>query len=300
MKNRRIGPDEVIEKFGVGAGQGDRRAGAVRRHASTTCPARPASASRPRPQLINEYGDLDTLLARAGEIKQDKRRETLIELRRPDPPVARAGARSTATRRCRRRSTTLEVARAGPGDAARLPGADGVPHARRAASAGKPADVAGRRRRRGARHRRRAGRGAPRPLTAAPIDVAAYECVRDAASAGRLDRPRPRAPALVALRHRDRRALDAMRADLVRRLARRRRRARPATSRSATREARRPTCSAGSMLAAGQIPLDRRSAMLKPLLEDPSVLKVAQNAKYDWPVFAALRHRRRARSTTRC
>ncbi|MEQ9200890.1 MAG: 5'-3' exonuclease H3TH domain-containing protein, partial [Rhodospirillales bacterium] len=29
--------------------------------------------------LINEYGDLDTLLARAGEIKQNKRRENLIE-----------------------------------------------------------------------------------------------------------------------------------------------------------------------------------------------------------------------------
>ena len=28
-------------------------------------------------QLIGEYGDLDTLLARAGEIKQNKRRETL-------------------------------------------------------------------------------------------------------------------------------------------------------------------------------------------------------------------------------
>ena len=28
---------------------------------------------------VNEYGDLDTLLERAGEIKQPKRRETLIE-----------------------------------------------------------------------------------------------------------------------------------------------------------------------------------------------------------------------------
>ena len=29
--------------------------------------------------LINEYGDLDTLLARAGEIKQPKRREALLD-----------------------------------------------------------------------------------------------------------------------------------------------------------------------------------------------------------------------------
>src|SRR5690606_28271661 len=32
-------------------------------------------------QLLDEYGDLDTLLARASEIKQNKRRETLIENR---------------------------------------------------------------------------------------------------------------------------------------------------------------------------------------------------------------------------
>ncbi len=30
-------------------------------------------------QLITEYGDLETLLARAAEIKQDKRRQALIE-----------------------------------------------------------------------------------------------------------------------------------------------------------------------------------------------------------------------------
>ena len=31
------------------------------------------------PLLINEYGDLETLLKRAGEIKQEKRRQSLIE-----------------------------------------------------------------------------------------------------------------------------------------------------------------------------------------------------------------------------
>jgi len=30
-------------------------------------------------QLICEYGDLETLLARAGEIKQEKRRQTLLD-----------------------------------------------------------------------------------------------------------------------------------------------------------------------------------------------------------------------------
>ena len=73
--------------------------------ASTMCPARPASASRPPPLLINEYGDLDTLLARAGEIKQDKRRETLIDFAdqiRLSRELVRAGLRHPAARADRR------------------------------------------------------------------------------------------------------------------------------------------------------------------------------------------------------
>ncbi len=54
--------------------------------------------------LINEFGDLDTLLARASEIKQQKRRESLIHIRRPGAAVAHAGACSTATCRSTFRS----------------------------------------------------------------------------------------------------------------------------------------------------------------------------------------------------
>ena len=39
-------------------------------------------------ELINQYGDLETLLARAGEIKQHKRRETLIENAEIGPHLA--------------------------------------------------------------------------------------------------------------------------------------------------------------------------------------------------------------------
>ena len=42
-------------------------------------PGVPGIGVKTAAQLINEYGDLDTLLARAGEIKQPKRRETLID-----------------------------------------------------------------------------------------------------------------------------------------------------------------------------------------------------------------------------
>ncbi len=38
-----------------------------------------------------------------------------------------------------------------------------------------------------------------------------------------------------------------------------------------------------------QIPLADAIAALKPLLEDPSVIKIAQNAKYDMAAWVALR-----------
>src|SRR5476651_2765855 len=42
-------------------------------------PGAPGIGVKTASALILEYGDLDTLLARAGEIKQDKRRQTLID-----------------------------------------------------------------------------------------------------------------------------------------------------------------------------------------------------------------------------
>ena len=42
-------------------------------------PGVPGIGVKTAAQLIDEYGDLETLLKRAGEIKQDKRRQTLID-----------------------------------------------------------------------------------------------------------------------------------------------------------------------------------------------------------------------------
>jgi DNA polymerase-1 len=78
MKNRKIGRDEVIEKFGVPPDKvidvqslaGD---------SVDNVPGVPGIGIKTAAELIKEYGDLDTLLARAGEIKQNKRREKLIE-----------------------------------------------------------------------------------------------------------------------------------------------------------------------------------------------------------------------------
>ena len=78
MKDRRIGIAEVVEKFGVPPEKvievqsliGD---------STDNVPGVPGIGVKTAAQLIIEYGDLETLLARAGEIKQEKRRQALIE-----------------------------------------------------------------------------------------------------------------------------------------------------------------------------------------------------------------------------
>jgi DNA polymerase-1 len=78
MKNKRLGPEEVFEKFGVAPDKvidvqslaGD---------SVDNVPGVPGIGIKTAAELIQAYGDLDTLLARAGEIKQPKRREKLIE-----------------------------------------------------------------------------------------------------------------------------------------------------------------------------------------------------------------------------
>ena len=78
MKNKRFESEQVFEKFGVGPDKvidvqslsGD---------SVDNVPGVPGIGIKTAALLINEYGDLDTLLERASEIKQNKRRENLIE-----------------------------------------------------------------------------------------------------------------------------------------------------------------------------------------------------------------------------
>ncbi len=78
MTDRPIGEAEVREKFGVGPDKvidvqalcGD---------STDNVPGVPGIGVKTAAELINSYGDLETLLAHAGEIKQPKRREALIE-----------------------------------------------------------------------------------------------------------------------------------------------------------------------------------------------------------------------------
>jgi DNA polymerase I len=77
MKDKEIGPDGVFEKFGVfpekmidlQALVGD---------STDNVPGVPGIGPKTAAQLLDEYGTLDALLERAGEIKQEKRRESII------------------------------------------------------------------------------------------------------------------------------------------------------------------------------------------------------------------------------
>ncbi|RFB79729.1 DNA polymerase I [Methylovirgula sp. 4M-Z18] len=75
-EERRIGPDEVAAYFGGGPDKViDIQA--LAGDSTDNVPGAPGIGVKTAAQLIGEYGDLDTLLARASEIKQPKRRETL-------------------------------------------------------------------------------------------------------------------------------------------------------------------------------------------------------------------------------
>lgn len=78
MKDRVTGPKEVREKFGVGPEQMvDFQA--LAGDSSDNIPGAPGIGLKTAAVLLETYGDLETLLARAEEITKPKQRETLLE-----------------------------------------------------------------------------------------------------------------------------------------------------------------------------------------------------------------------------
>ena len=77
MKNKRIDSDGVFEKFGV---KPDRviDVQSLAGDSVDNVPGAPGIGVKTAALLINEYGDLESLLERASEIKQPKRKDTLI------------------------------------------------------------------------------------------------------------------------------------------------------------------------------------------------------------------------------
>jgi len=276
MKNKRIDSDGVVEKFGVGP---DRVVDvqALAGDSVDNVPGAPGIGVKTAALLINEYGDLESLLDRAGEIKQPKRRETLIENRAqielskklvqldcgmaldfglddlevqdPDPEVLMGFLADMEFR-----TVTKRIAE-------KL----GVEPPVIEVAAPAETEVA-----------------APERVG---FDADAYECVRDAAGLQVwIDRIRERGYVAVDT---ETTGLNEMIADLVGiSLCVEAGQACyiPLTHKSAASD----DLFGSDDLAEGQMGLEECLAMLKPVLEDAAVLKIGQNMKYDAKIFARL------------
>jgi len=313
MKNRTIGRDEVLEKFGVEP----EKVVDVQSLAGDSVdnvPGVPGIGVKTAAELIKEYGDLDTLLARAGEIKQPKRREKLIEFAdqarlsrelvrlKDDVPLAvpleRLGLRETDPgpllaflRLMEFNTLTKRIAEAlkveVPPPLERSVGSS-LKGATQAMAAAKddeaPAAAAN-------PGRDPAGEGAGAPAAAAKaarvaareprIDRAGYETVRDIATLSKWIEAAAETGRVAF--DTETTGLDAMRADLVG----------FSLAVAPGRACYVPVghtgggdLFGGGGLVPGQIPLRAALDLLKPLLEDPGVLKIGQNLKYDALVLA--------------
>ena len=124
IKKTKLGPEAVMEKFGVTP---DKVVDvqALAGDSTDNVPGVPGIGVKTAAQLINEYGDLETLLARAGEIKQPKRREALQQ----NAELARISRKLVTLRRRRadpRRARGLRQAEARSQRAAAVAGAAGL------------------------------------------------------------------------------------------------------------------------------------------------------------------------------
>ena len=78
MKNKFITPEDIVNKFGVDSKKVI-DVQALAGDSSDNVPGVPGIGIKTAAELINKYGTLEKLLENAQEIKQNKRRETLIE-----------------------------------------------------------------------------------------------------------------------------------------------------------------------------------------------------------------------------
>jgi DNA polymerase-1 len=322
MKDARIGVPEVIEKFGVPPNKVI-EVQALIGDTSDNVPGVPGIGVKTAAQLIGEYGDLETLLKRVGEIKQDKRRQTLIDNaesariskklvtlddRVPlDVPVESLGVHEPDYRNLVGflksmgfKTLTQRVAEKSGFDAAQVEAApkpsvassysdSASPRAGVAPAIAAPAlPLSG-----GGKQ----GNGALTPIALATarseaarqakIDRSKYETVRTLA---RLTEWIARAcEAGVVAVDTETTSLDAMQAHLCGfslAVAPNEACYVPIGHREGGGEGKGDLFSPEAKLCEGQIPEREALAVLKPLLEDGSVLKVAQNMKYDWLVFA--------------
>ncbi|WP_375257702.1 DNA polymerase I [Citreimonas sp.] len=274
MKNRVIDRDGVLEKFGVPP----ERVVDVQALAGDSVdnvPGAPGIGLKTAALLINEFGSLEDLLDRAEEIKQPKRRQTLIEKRdqielskrlvqldcHMDLPFTldELEVREPDTEtlldflaEMEFRTLSKRIAEAKGAEAPVIPEKTTDPSA-------EPA------------------------LPKMPaIDTDAYVCIRDAQTLAQWAAA-AYARGYVAL-DTETTGLNEMLCDLVG-VSLCIEPGQAAYVPLAHRDGAGDDLFDGDALSAGQIPMDEALAILKPLLEDPAVLKIGQNMKYDAKVL---------------
>ncbi|NOE19053.1 DNA polymerase I [Ruegeria atlantica] len=273
MKNKRIDRDGVIEKFGV-APERVVDVQALAGDSVDNVPGAPGIGVKTAALLINEYGDLETLLDRAEEIKQPKRRQTLIE-KRDQIELSKKLVQLDENTPLDFTLDDLEVKEP---DAETLLGFLADMEFRTLTK--RIADKLG----------AEAPAIADAPTPAAkeveaetiPFDAAKYECVRDAAALQKwIDQAHERGWIAVDT---ETTGLNEMIADLVGiSLCVEAGEACyiPLTHRDGAAD----DLFGSDALAEGQMPLDEALTLLKPVLEDPSIIKIGQNMKYDAKIF---------------
>ena len=280
MKQNRIDREGVHAKFGVYP----ERVVDVQALAGDSVdnvPGAPGIGVKTAALLINEYGDLDSLLERAGEIKQPKRRETLInnadqirlsrqlvqldcktpldftiddlEIRDPDPDKLLSFLAEMEFR-----TLTKRVAERFGKDMPQITDAASTTNAAQSAAVN-VADIA--------------------------FDAEKYECVRDMAALQSWI-ARVNEVGYVAV-DTETTSLNEMQAELVG----------ISLSVKAGEACYIPLTHkanaaddlfGGAELAENQLPLNVALEALTPMLQDPSILKIGQNMKYDTKIFAGL------------
>ena len=259
FKNREIGAEGVAEKFGVGP-EKVIDVQALAGDSSDNVPGVPGIGVKTAAQLINEYGDLETLLARAEEIKQPKRRQNLLE----HAEMARISQELVTLRQDVpdiEPLQNLSKREIDPDTLMAFLHEQGFNSAIKRIGSQLGVDSA-----------------APEPAPAPPAEsdyslVQSLDALKDWIA-------RARDAGTVAF-DTETTSLDASRADLVGFSLS----LRPGEACYVPLGHRAPDLLADGE-AIEQIPLAEALALLKPMLEEPAILKIGQNIKYDMRVMA--------------
>ena len=275
-----MGPEEVEGYFGVPP-EKVVDVQALAGDSTDNVPGAPGIGIKTAAALVKEFGDVETLLERAEEIKQPKRRQTLIdhadqirvskqlvqldcdmeldftlddlELRDPDPDTVLGFLKSMEFR-----TLTRRVAEALGAEAPEV-----------VVTPAKDAD-------------------APAAPEAVPFDASAYETIVDAEGLQRwIDAIHARGTVAVDTETTSLNEMQAVLVGISLCVEPGRAAYLPLRHKTQTGEETGDLFGGDTeALAEGQMNAETALKMLKPVLEDPAVLKLFQNAKYDWKILA--------------